>query len=288
MGKSDTDVPRGDFMKMYYVSKEIPENEMVWILEDTHAAESEHMHDFVEIVYVQEGDVIHGVGDKYMHVHSGGMVYIDVGQEHLYFSTGKVKFINISIKKDFFDEQVFDFIGELKHCFGKGNENHFAQFEGTEKQYMDDIVNLLLVEYKSKNVCRRELVNEYVKILFALMARKLCTQNLESMKMDLKSYIELHCFDNIGVEEIAEVFGYNPNYLSKKFKSEYGVSIKSYINTLRVKAAVQMLENTDFSIERIAICVGYTDAKQIYQVFKKYFGMTPGSIRGRKNNEDNK
>ena len=123
MGKSDTDVPRGDFMKMYYVSKEIPENEMVWILEDTHAAESEHMHDFVEIVYVQEGDVIHGVGDKYMHVHSGGMVYIDVGQEHLYFSTGKVKFINISIKKDFFDEQVFDFIGELKHCFKEQKSN---------------------------------------------------------------------------------------------------------------------------------------------------------------------
>jgi len=273
-------------MKMYCAAKEFKEGEMVWILEDTHAAESEHTHDFVEIVYVQEGDVIHGVGDKYVHVHSGGMVYIDIGQKHIYCSTGKVKFVNISVKKDFFDKQVFEFIGSLKNCFGKDDSKHFAQFDGEEKEYLDKLIDVLLTEYNRENACRCEIVNEYVKILFAVMARKLCEQSIEPVKMDLRSYIEMHCFDNIGLDDIAAVFGYNPNYLSKKFKAEYGVSIKSYINTLRVKAAVQMLENTDFSVERIAECVGYADAKQIYQVFKKYFGMTPGTVRGRKQNDE--
>ncbi len=274
-------------MKTYYTEHEFAEHQTVKIMEDTHAVEPEHTHDFVELVYIQEGDVIHGVGERYTQVHSGGVVYVDVGQKHFYCSTGKVKFINIAVRKDFFDNVVLRFAEKMNLSFGVDNIHCCAQFEGEEKAYIERLLTLILWEYKEQQTGGDEIVREYFKILFAIVARRLSEQHLAPMAMDLKSYIEMRCFDHIGIEEIAQVFGYNPKYLSKKFKKEYGVSIKSYVNTLRVKAAVQMLENTDFSIERIATCVGYADAKQIYQVFKKYFGMTPKTLRERTQTNDN-
>ncbi len=267
-----------DSMKKFLITEHFTENETIKINEDIHGVETEHIHEFVELVYVLDGNMIHGIDGEFVRLYRGGLLYIDVGQKHSYCSAEKVKFVNISVKPEFFDSEVFEFLGDLKNCLG-GWDKKCVQFNEDERSYVDSIMQAILWEYSREKEGAQKNIKEYIKILLAVILRKMKEQQMNPLAVDLKTYIDMRCFDNIGLSDIAEVFGYNPKYLSRKFKKEYNDTIVSYIQKSRVSAARNMLENTDFSIERIATCVGFGDSKKIYKMFKKYLGETPNSIR---------
>ena len=97
--------------------------------------------------------------------------------------------------------------------------------------------------------------------------------------MNIKEFINLRSLDNININDIADFFGYNYSYLSRKFKKENNQTITSYIQENRAKSAVILLEGTDYSIENISNLIGYNDVKQIYKLLKKTYGLTPKQIR---------
>ena len=67
--------------------------------------------------------------------------------------------------------------------------------------------------------------------------------------------------------------------LSRKFKKETGQSLTDYINKLRIKEALYMMENHNLSITDIAYMTGFNDVNYFTKVFKKYKRMTPSSYR---------
>ena len=69
---------------------------------DAHNVESEHTHEFVELVYVIKGTVIHRINNEFYKLERGGMIFIDIGQTHSFFSMGTVEFVNIFVRADFF------------------------------------------------------------------------------------------------------------------------------------------------------------------------------------------
>ncbi len=74
---------------------------------------------------------------------------------------------------------------------------------------------------------------------------------------------------------LAEVVGYQPDYLSTLFKKHIGVSVIEYANRLRIEAAKNLFANYDLSIKEAAYSCGFSDDKYFMKVFKKYEGMTP-------------
>jgi len=49
---------------------------------------------------------------------------------------------------------------------------------------------------------------------------------------------------------------------------------------LRLQNAANMLKSTSFSISRIALETGFSDASQFCSLFRKNYGCTPGQFRG--------
>ena len=92
-------------------------------------------------------------------------------------------------------------------------------------------------------------------------------------------YILANLKSTLTLSEIALHCGYNPSYLSRKFKQTYGVSITKYILSERLKAAEAMLRHTDKSIAEISSLFKFSSQSHFQQEFKKNFNMTPMQYR---------
>ena len=95
----------------------------------------------------------------------------------------------------------------------------------------------------------------------------------------VKKYALANYFRDLSLTGIAEEMGVNPNYLSRSFSKEYGDSLISYINTVRLQAAAGLLKKTNLKNYEIAERVGYQNVEYFSRIFKKAMGMTPGEYR---------
>lgn len=92
-------------------------------------------------------------------------------------------------------------------------------------------------------------------------------------------YIELHAESPLGLEELASRLGYNKYYLSRRFKSEVGCTVNSYIQITRVERAKMLLACTDRPIADIAAELQFSSLSHFSIVFKRIAGQPPAQYR---------
>ena len=77
------------------------------------------------------------------------------------------------------------------------------------------------------------------------------------------------------VSEIAEHFGYHPDYLSRLFRKSFGQSLGAYIAEQTVKRAKYWLSENEKSVAEIARELGFENANAFTHYFKYHEGITP-------------
>ncbi|MBE6081655.1 MULTISPECIES: response regulator transcription factor [Tissierellales] len=92
-------------------------------------------------------------------------------------------------------------------------------------------------------------------------------------------YINYNYQENIELKECAEKYHTSPNYIARMFKKYYGISFITYLNSLRIKKAQELLRNTDLSIKEIAYKVGYNNLNYFYKIFKRNMEATPKDFK---------
>lgn len=88
-------------------------------------------------------------------------------------------------------------------------------------------------------------------------------------------YLEDNYKSQIDLSDVASHVGLSPEYLSRIFKKETGINFVVYLNNIRLKHALKLLENTNLKVYEIAENVGYSNLSYFSTVFKKNFGMNP-------------
>ena len=84
---------------------------------------------------------------------------------------------------------------------------------------------------------------------------------------------------DLSMRDIGELFGLNASYLSRRFKSHYGVSIFDFLTNTRIDKGKELLTETDKSINQIAEAVGFNSSASLIRAFKKSENITPGEYR---------
>lgn len=106
------------------------------------------------------------------------------------------------------------------------------------------------------------------------------SQDLNSSQIDKAiEYIRKNIHQNISRSDIASSIYMNPEYLSRLFKKEKGISLSDYIIQEKLKIAASLLKGTNLSVSIIASNIGYTNFSYFTQVFKKVYGMSPSEYR---------
>lgn len=92
-------------------------------------------------------------------------------------------------------------------------------------------------------------------------------------------FIELNYCQNIKLKEVAQAVGYSPAYLTDLVRRLTGKTVNNWIIERRIAQASTLLLNTNYSIEEIALKVGYQNINHFYCQFRDYYKITPRAWR---------
>ena len=121
-----------------------------------------------------------------------------------------------------------------------------------------------------------EIIEEHIRILLEKYPDK---EPCNSLADNIKNYIISNLEFDVGIQDIAEVFHYNTQYLGRFFKKITGQSINGFISNQRLERAAELLKNTDFSIIEISAVTGFNNVTYFNRLFKKKYGATPTEYR---------
>ena len=99
-----------------------------------------------------------------------------------------------------------------------------------------------------------------------------------SLKRTL-DYIDQNYMNRLTLENVAQHVFLNKTYISQMFMKYLGVNFVSYLESVRINKAQELLQSTEKSVTKIAEETGYASQSYFTKAFKKRVGMTPLQYR---------
>lgn len=122
----------------------------------------------------------------------------------------------------------------------------------------------------------------YLRYVITMIQKRLEALDSEkSIAESMVEYVNQHYTEDISRNDLTDIFYLDPDYASKLFKKETGMSFKNYIIQKRIEAAKDLLSSTNLPINTIADNVGYGNYSYFTRIFKKTTNMTPIEYRDR-------
>lgn len=116
----------------------------------------------------------------------------------------------------------------------------------------------------------------FVKYIMAYLNGLDTSDEKQKSQIDsICQYIRSNMDVDIRRTDIAKLVHLNPNYVSRLFKNEMGMSLKEYIMSEKMKLAKELVRNTTLPISVITMKVGYSNFSYFAQVYKKVNGLSP-------------
>lgn len=166
----------------------------------------------------------------------------------------------------------------------------------TKKQYSkipgcyeisENMKNLLRYAHRRKDYGYEMLYRLEVKKLCLLLSVEIHRMDEHNSKYENKIFSRIlmemnEGFDQeINLQELAEKYRISSRYLRRLFHQQLGCSAMEYLTILRMEKAKKLLAESDLSISRIAMDVGYNSVPYFDKIFKKKTGITPGEFKKR-------
>lgn len=120
---------------------------------------------------------------------------------------------------------------------------------------------------------------ELLLILSQHHSHDIASSQLPKLVQDTLELIREEVHEHITVSWLSKKLAVNPSYLTRLFKSHMNISIKEYINQIRMNRAADLLMTTDMTIEDIAELLGFSGSPSFSKAFKSIRGMSPSAFR---------
>jgi transcriptional regulator GlxA family with amidase domain len=83
------------------------------------------------------------------------------------------------------------------------------------------------------------------------------------------------------IDDVAQQFGFGVRNFKRRFKDATGYTPITYLQTLRLEKAKQLLESTRMTLDSITYAVGYEDGNSFRRLFQQRVGLLPAAYRKR-------
>lgn len=152
-------------------------------------------------------------------------------------------------------------------------------------EYARKCVSLPVFEYMLKPLVRSEVISVLEKVRKKLDEAAganaehteeniLNVETGENIIDQIKNYIEVNYKDSkINLASVAQLFGFNASYLSRKFKQDTGKNFVEYLTECRMERAIKLAE-CNMKMFNTSAEVGIPDPNYFGRCFKKYTGMS--------------
>ncbi len=239
-----------------------------------------HFHDYIEIVCQIDGSSEHLIDGKKITLNKQEVLIINTEQIHENKASDS-NVINLIISNKFLSSIIIEsaFDPEVNKI-----KKELIRRTHTDKYYINntsfDLINKLYKNYINQGnmyyLLQKTLIT-YFLIEF-ISNTKLTGIKNKNKDQDIITYLQKNLKD-ASLNEYAKLSNYSPSMLSTKIKQQYNMTFIDILQEMRLKKAVDLLLNTNTSIENIMGEVGYLNRTHFYKLFKEKYKATPREFR---------
>ncbi|MEW6418907.1 MAG: response regulator transcription factor [Nitrospirota bacterium] len=95
----------------------------------------------------------------------------------------------------------------------------------------------------------------------------------------IAAYIRENYMKDLTLDNLAKMACMSRFKLSRSFKDRFGKTFTSYLNSIRVKNALELLKNPNINIAEAAHLVGYKSGRYLNRIVKAVYKMSPTEYR---------
>lgn len=246
-----------------------------------------HSHDFVELVFVLEGQGTHTIDGKDYAIVNGSFFSVDAGQTHSLLFDENAEYYNIFLSVPFLEhfpvgleEDAYAY--QLISAYTASPAVYFDQDTAA---FITRIFQEISSEFNGQSPLRIETMHTLFRLLLLQVHRaqlepKVSGRTRAYMALpQVLDYINAHFTEPIRLHWLAEKYNYNPAYFGRLFRRSYGISFEVYLQKKRIGYAKELLITTDYSVDIILQKIGYTNKNNFYRAFLEDCGCTPKEYR---------
>ena len=243
-----------------------------------------HYHHSYELYYILDGEREYFIGDNFFKAKKGDLVWVPANMLHRTDGKGatrillffKPDFINRFIQKTVLDDLL-------------KNEPFIFHADAANDKRLNLLFSKLITEYgkyeKQPESADQTLIAGYLfQILFIMYSEEnLYVPDIpeDTRTSKIIKYINENYAYISNMDEVADKFFISKYYLCRIFKESIGVSFISYLNTIRIKAACELLRTEDLFLSEVAIRCGFNSTPYFCKVFKDEKGVSPSEYRNK-------
>ena len=181
---------------------------------------------------------------------------------------------NTSMEQLYFHINLNDYNGTdlLRECH---TMMEYKPSDGT----IERILGYFHSESIEDNLRLRQEIYASLLSMFDKYSVKLTSSHYSRCVMLTLKYIKSHLSMQLGIEELAAISFVSDSTLAKKFRQEVGTTIGSYIDSMIMFEAEQLLLKTDMTVLQISERFGFCDQFYFSRKFKLKYGETPQKYR---------
>lgn len=250
-----------------------------------------HWHEEMEIIYITRGKGFVRLNDELVQIETGDIIligketihYIQSDKDDILYFKSLVFNLNIiySYLGDACQVELVDPLVnnkfEIKSVLKKENK-HYSQF-------LRIYLNIIEVYCKKEKYFYIKVKGLFFELFYEMFKADVIrnvdiskTRKTSKMKVIL-DYIDNHYYENMTINNLAQMMHYNEYYFMKIFKQYTGKTFISYINEIRIEKSKYLILNTDLSITEIATKVGFNNTSYYIKKFQHLQGITPHKFR---------
>jgi len=107
-------------------------------------------------------------------------------------------------------------------------------------------------------------------------------EEIEDVRMrDLPVWVKAHLSQKLDVEDLAKAAAMSPRTFMRQFKAQFDATPARWVQSLRVEAALQLLQERNTSLNKIARITGFRDEQALRRALLQQVGLTPKQYRER-------
>lgn len=140
------------------------------------------------------------------------------------------------------------------------------------------------IQISGVNYLNLQLVQSYISQLIDFFHDNTQDQKAGSYNLaEIEKYVNNNLDKPLLCTDVAKAVHLSPDYITRLFQNEKGISLKEYITQSKMLAARRLLITTALPVSIIASKVGYDNFSHFSKVYKKVLGHSPSRERGGEN-----
>lgn len=237
-----------------------------------------HYHHAVELYFCCHGEREYFIGDKFYTVGEGDIVLIPQDILHRTAGIGATRFLiyfSDAFLRRFFTGEILNAL-PIRHPFV------FRPDEETRARIWTEL-NTMLSEYAEdteQNLPRLAGRLCHLLVEMAASPNQYTSPPYADQRIgQIVRYINAHYGEIEDIQQIAERFFISKYHLCRTFNQSLGLPLISYLNTIKIRAAIALMHSEKLTLTDIALRCGFNSSSYFCKVFKAEKGVSPSAYR---------